>query len=43
MHLDIAKTSFFPLSFDNKVFKWYVVRNFGHSQGIPIFDLAFYI
>ncbi len=33
----------FPLSFDCKVFKKYVVTNFGHPWGIPIFDLAYYV
>ncbi len=40
MHLGRAKTPFFSFSFDYKVLKWYVVPNFGHRQGIPIFDLA---
>ncbi len=32
----------FSLSFDYKVFKWFVVANFGHPGGIPIIDLAYY-
>ncbi len=40
MHLGIAKTPFFSLSFDYKVFKWYLVTNFGHPRGIPMFDLS---
>ncbi len=39
MHLGIAK-KFFSLLFDYKVFKWFVVTNFEHPWGIPIFDLA---
>ncbi len=42
MYLGIAKT-FFSLSFDYKVFKWYAVTNYKHTQEIPIFDLAKYI
>ncbi len=38
-----SENSFFSLSFDYKVFKWFVVTIFGHPRGIPIFDLAYCI